>query len=193
MRLPTIDEINALSTIVVAIATVVLTVFAAMQIKHRADDRKEQQARLHAVARHHGFLVQRAITDAVLALDALRAHDPHLASWRHQAAVAHHFLVKARRELDHVMGAQIERHGGTPTAIEEMLTGILAALVAARELAGPAAPALSEEEVTSFYAKARKQALVCLNRLETELSLPKLAPVAQPSEAPGALGKGTEA
>jgi len=189
MRLPTIDEINAVSTVVIALATVALTVVALVQIKHRNDDKKTHQGRLEAVAKHHGLLVQRAMRDAVVALDALRLHDRHLASWGQQALIAHHFLVKARRELSAVMEALIERHAGTPAAIEEMLTGTLSALLAARELAGPSGPALTEQEVITRYATARKHALVCLNRLEVELQLPVLPLLLQPTEAPGALIK----
>jgi hypothetical protein len=183
----TINAINAASTVVVAAATVALTWVAFVQIRHRNQDKTEQQNRLGAVAKHHGLLVQRALIDAVTALDALRVHSRHLATWSDQARTAHHFLVKARRELDIVMQAMIERHAGTPAAIEEMLRATLAALVAARELAGPTAPALSEEQIVQHYQEARKQALVVLSRLQAELALPESQPLFQPTKAPGAL------
>src|SRR5688572_5797535 len=63
----TINAINAASTVVVALATVALTVVAVVQIRHRNEDKAEQQSRLRAVAKHHGLLVQRALIDAVTA------------------------------------------------------------------------------------------------------------------------------
>jgi hypothetical protein len=81
----------------------------------------------------------------------------------------------------------IERHGGTPAAIGEMLTGALAAFDATRTFAGPAAPAMEEREIISLYQTARKQPLVCINKLHTELQLPHEAPIVQPPDAPGVL------
>ncbi len=182
------DEINASSTVVIAAATVTLTWVAIIQIKHRSGDRREQRGRLDAVAKHHGLLVQRALREAVVALDALRLHDRTLASWRQQASLAFNLFVEARRELEQVMATLIERHAGTPAAIEEMLSATLSAFDATRELAGPTAPAMAEGEIVTLYAKARKQALVCLKRLQSELGLPPLAPLFQPTEASGALG-----
>jgi hypothetical protein len=121
-----------------------------------------------------------------VALDSLSLHTSHLASWSQQAKTAHHFLVKVRRELDVVMEALIERHGGTPRSIEEMLRATLDALVAARELAGPSGMSLGEEEKIKCYQTARKQALVVLNRVETELALPPSPPLFQPVTTPGA-------
>jgi hypothetical protein len=188
-RLPTLEEVNALSTVVVAVATAVLTWVAILQIKHRNAERKEQQGRLDAIARYHGLVMRSRLRDGVFALDALRLHNRTLGSWRQQAQSAYEFLHIAWTRLEELSEAMIERHSVAPAAIEEMLRGMLAATDAARELAGPAAPGMMDEEITRLYATARKQALVCLNRLETTLGLEPLSPQYQPTEAPGALGE----
>lgn len=183
-----IDFINAGSTAVVAVATVVLTWFAYLQIKHRADDRRDQARRGEAVARYHGLHMQRALRDAVTALDTLQKHTRHLDSWRQQATLAREFISTAQYRLEEMADAMIEQHSGTPAAIEAMLSTILTAYDAARELAGPVAPTMSDQEIIDLYATARKSSLVCLNNLETGLVLPTLPPQYQPTTAPGALG-----
>lgn len=182
--------ISAISTAVTMLATVAVAGFAWLQIKHRNEERRERQARLDAVAKYHGLLLRNRLRDAVIALDALRVHDRTLGSWRQQARLASDFLHIGWTRLEEMTSAMIERHSGTPAAIDAMLRSMLAASDAARELAGPAAPGMTEEEITNLYVVARKQTLVCLNRVETDLQLEPLPPLYQPSEAPGAPSKG---
>jgi hypothetical protein len=190
--LPNADQINAASTVVVAIATVVLTWVAILQIKHRNVERKEHQGRLDAIARYHGVVMRSRLRDGVFALDALRLHDRTLDSWRQQAHGAYQFLNIAWTRLEEISEALIERYSMTPAAVEQMIRAMLVATDAARELAGPVAPGMTDEEITRLYRAARKHVLLCLNRLETELRLEPLPPLYQPTEAPGALSTSTD-
>lgn len=183
--LPSIEQVNAASTVVVAVATVVLTWVASLQIKHRNEERREHSQRLDAVAKYHGILMRSRLRDGISALDALLRHNRQLDSWRQQAALADNFLRIAFNRLEEASSAMIERHSATPAVIEEMLQAMLAATDATRELAGPAAPGLNNEEIRGLYATARKQALVTVSRIEAALGLTPLPPMAQPPGAPG--------
>jgi hypothetical protein len=167
-----IDFVNAISTVVMAGATVALTVFAGLQIKHRGEDRRDQARRLDAVASYHAWHLRRALQDAVTGLDALRLHDRTLGSWRQQATKVFNFFVVAARELEQIAGALIERHAGTPAAVEELLSAALAGFDAARELAGPVAQGMSEEIIRDLTATARQEAMTCLTTLHVKLHLP---------------------
>jgi hypothetical protein len=137
--------INAISATVSMLATVAVAVFAWVQIQHRNDERRENSARLDAVAKYHGLLLRNRLRDAVVALDALRLHNRTLGSWRQQAQSASDFLHIGWTRLEEMASALIERHSGTSAAIDEMLRAMLAASDAARELAGPVAPGMTEE------------------------------------------------
>lgn len=186
--IPVTSWIEAVSAAITMLATVVVAGFAWLQIKHRNEERRERQTHLDAIARYHGLILRNRLRDAVFALDALRSHTRHLASWRQQAQLAADYLHIAWTRLEEMTQAMIERQAGTSVALDELLRSMLAASDAARELAGPTAQSGPEENVTRLYQTARKQSLVALNRVETELRLEPLPPIFQPSEAPGALG-----
>lgn len=182
-----VELINAVSTVVMAAATVALGAVAFLQIRHRDQERREHWRRLDAIATYHGLVMRRRLLDAVLALDALRMDDRKVASWRQQASQASDLVRVSWTRLEEMSRALIERHSGAPKVLDELLQALLAASDAAQELSGPRIPEMADEDVMNLYRTARKQSLIGLNRLETTLGLPALPPIKQPPEAPGAV------
>jgi hypothetical protein len=170
-----ISLLNAGSTAVTAVASVVLGVIAGIQIKHRGDKRREQSNRLDAAAKVEARWVRRGLRECVHQLDIANLHT-NVASWHQQVQAVSSGLGFLEPHVLRLMELVIERHAGQPQIVDEVFQTFFDAADALNPLGAEGGFATREDEKADRMAKGRKQLLLCIRALETDFSLPELPP-----------------
>jgi hypothetical protein len=171
-----VDTVNAVSTVVIAIATVVLTWVAIIQIMHRNQERRERTSRLDAAARVEAMVIRRSLRLSIRKLRSV-AQPQEVSEWHDQivAMSARSGVIEER--IHRLTQLTIERHAAAPTAVEEVLRSFYKAADVINRLAEEDPEEVSEGEKGQALRRAQKQLLLCIERMEVHYSLPELSPL----------------
>ena len=177
-----VSLLNAASTAVTAIATVVLTWVAILQILHRKQERDERNARLNAAAKVEATLIRRELRESVSKLDAIERGD--LNGWRNDMQTITGGLATTERRVARLAEIMIENRAGHAAVVDEVLRTFYEAADNLNPLAAHDSPSFGVEEFTGRTDRGRKQLLNCIVALEREFGLPALPPQYQPTKQP---------
>ena len=170
-----IESVNAYSTLVTAVATVVLTWVAIIQIKHRNQERKERSGQLEAAAKVQAMIARRSIFQAIKAMDsAVKLTNFEARRLEIQSVAGGLGTVEVR--LERITEISIERRAKTHAASEQILRLFYRAASIINDLAEYDSVRLGQSAVAERLTKAREQLLLCAKELEQEHSLEKLSP-----------------
>jgi hypothetical protein len=165
-----IEVINATSTVVMALATVALTWFAFVQIKHRNEERAERANRLDAVARVQAMVIRRSLRVSIRALNSAGRQGEE--EWPDTVS-----KVSGEPRLHSLTEITIERHAASPRAAEEVLRHFYRAADVVNKLAADEPYDVSDEEKARRLETARDQLGRCIKKLEEQYALPELNPI----------------
>lgn len=163
--------------IVTALATVALAFVGIVQIRTNRAENKRRNGRLDAAANYYAMLVGRSLLETVRTLNQDLSKDD--LTWRNEMNRMSAALGKVKKDVEEMLKAAIERHGGSSAELEAILTLFYAGTDTINALAKEDFHATPNTKVQRL-AKARNKFDECCRKLGNEFALQKYQPVDPP-------------